>query len=427
MALPLGLPVTRLDAPPPKPAATATAFSPGSITGSSETSVTLTHGRWEARTILEESPSTSTIPTDIINTERLFKAISTRCRIKNTHDGDFNAVLDEALEAIDSGVNPELIPSGSSGSYFVYDKNQRPIGVFKPKDEEPFAPLNPKWPKFFQRMLCFCCFGRACLIPNNGYLSETAASLVDERLKLYVVPKTRVVKLASPAFNYGRGLCRSEQRPKEGSFQLFVHGFRPAGEVLAEWAAKGPSALTPSEEAHFLLLFQKMCVLDYVIRNTDRHTDNWLIRHVPDEPIQVAVIDNGLAFPVKHPECASRFRHYPFHWADLPWAQKPLERNFRESLMGLLTPKFVHDLSSERSSVVIRRTIAFSSTTRCVCFGVNCAICVMPSKLMNPRPSGSNVNLFWQRGSSDKSQCRPILRNVFGVDRLIIRVGIVVN
>lgn len=58
------------------------------------------------------------------------------------------------------------------------------LAVFKPKDEEPFASLNPKWPKFFQRILCFCCFGRACLIPNNGYLSETAASIVDEYLKV---------------------------------------------------------------------------------------------------------------------------------------------------------------------------------------------------------------------------------------------------
>lgn len=62
------------------------------------------------------------------------------------------------------------------------DINGRVIAVFKPKDEEPFASLNPKWPKYFQRILCFCCFGRACLIPNHGYLSETGASLIDQKL-----------------------------------------------------------------------------------------------------------------------------------------------------------------------------------------------------------------------------------------------------
>lgn len=74
-----------------------------------------------------------------------------------------------------------------SGSYIVRDINYQNIAVFKPKDEEPFAPQNPKWPKYFQRMLCFCCFGRACLIPNNGYMSETAASLVDEKLQVILL------------------------------------------------------------------------------------------------------------------------------------------------------------------------------------------------------------------------------------------------
>lgn len=42
--------------------------------------------------------------------------------------------------------------------------------------------LTTKQDDYSFRMLCFCCFGRACLIPNNGYLSETAASLVDEAM-----------------------------------------------------------------------------------------------------------------------------------------------------------------------------------------------------------------------------------------------------
>ncbi|PIO75710.1 hypothetical protein TELCIR_02233 [Teladorsagia circumcincta] len=82
-------------------------------------------------------------------------------------------------------------------------------------------------------MLCFCCFGRACLIPNNGYLSETGASIVDDMLQvfkttlylhegfqLYIVPKTRVVRMASPSFYYSRCCGRYEIKPKEGSFQV---------------------------------------------------------------------------------------------------------------------------------------------------------------------------------------------------------------
>lgn len=66
------------------------------------------------------------------------------------------------------------------------------MSVFKPKDEEPYGRLNPKWTKWMHKLCCPCCFGRSCLIPNQGYLSEAAAYLVDSKLNLNIVPKTRV-------------------------------------------------------------------------------------------------------------------------------------------------------------------------------------------------------------------------------------------
>ncbi|XP_033233012.1 phosphatidylinositol 4-kinase type 2-alpha-like isoform X2 [Drosophila pseudoobscura] len=78
------------------------------------------------------------------------------------------------------------------------------LAVFKPKDEEPYGRLNPKWTKWMHKLCCPCCFGRACLIPNQGYLSEAGASLVDQKLNLNVVPKTRVVRLVAESFNYAR-------------------------------------------------------------------------------------------------------------------------------------------------------------------------------------------------------------------------------
>ncbi|KAI6221932.1 Phosphatidylinositol 4-kinase type 2 [Aphelenchoides fujianensis] len=259
------------------------------------------------------------------------------------HEAEFNANLSEARAAIRHGVYPELIPAGSSGSYFVRNADGRMLAVFKPKDEEPFASLNPKWPKFFQRVLCFCCFGRACLIPNNGYLSETAASIFN------IVPKTRVVKLCSPTFSYNR-ICgrRIEPRPKEGSYQLFVHGYRSAADLFPEWNNVGINNVLNEQEVEiFTVLFQKMAALDYVIRNTDRHMDNWLIKHVPGVELKVAAIDNGLAFPVKHPESASRFRQFPFNWAALVWAKKPWNPQLSEYLLNLITPAFLHRMCSE--------------------------------------------------------------------------------
>ncbi|CAJ0590380.1 unnamed protein product [Cylicocyclus nassatus] len=261
-------------------------------------------------------------------------------------DDEFKKIFDKAQEALQQGIHPVLIPVGSSGSYFVRDVNLENIAVFKPSDEEPFAALNPKWPKFFQRILCFCCFGRACLIPNNGYLSETGASVVDEMLELQIVPKTRVVRMASPSFYYSRCCGRYEIKPKEGSFQLFVKGYESAETVFSRWDYDH-SLLSAEEDKRFKYLFQKMIVLDYIIRNTDRHMDNLLIRHVPGKVIELAAIDNGLAFPVKHPECVSRFRTFPFRWTTYRWAQQPWDENLREHLLASITPEFLHELCHE--------------------------------------------------------------------------------
>ena len=76
--------------------------------------------------------------------------------------------------------------------YILYFVLQKTIGVFKPKDEEPYGHLNPKWTKWMQKLCCPCCFGRSCLVLNQGYLSEAGASLVDTKLRLNIVPKTKV-------------------------------------------------------------------------------------------------------------------------------------------------------------------------------------------------------------------------------------------
>ena len=75
-------------------------------------------------------------------------------------DPGFTELIRTAENAIDQGVDPVRIYQGSSGSYFVKNDQGKTIGVFKPKDEEPYGRLNPKWTKWMHRMCCPCCFGR---------------------------------------------------------------------------------------------------------------------------------------------------------------------------------------------------------------------------------------------------------------------------
>jgi len=300
-------------------------------------------------------------------------------------DPAFTDVVRQAENAIDQGVNPTRIYQGSSGSYFVKNPEGKTIGVFKPKDEEPYGRLNPKWTKWFHKLCCPCCFGRSCLIPNQGYMSEAGASLVDGKLGLNVVPKTKVVKLASETFNYlridvekarakkvvsehfpkvGRKFRRIGLPPKVGSFQEFVPEYKDADYHLRRFDSEPLDEKTAKD---FQLLFERLVILDYIIRNTDRGNDNWLIKYVKSElvkkdggdgdgdgeewtevkpaSINIAAIDNGLAFPIKHPDS---WRAYPYHWAWLSQAKTPFSQQTKDLVLAKLSDmNFVQDLCDD--------------------------------------------------------------------------------
>lgn len=397
-------------------------------------------------------------------------------RIDNNFEDDpeFTNIIHEAENAIEEGVYPQRISQGSSGSYFVFDSSgQKQIAVFKPKDEEPYGRLNPKWIKWMHKLCCPCCFGRSCLVPNQGYLSEASAYAVDRKLNLGIVPKTRVVKLFSQTFNYsaidraksrtkrnvserfpkvGKHFNRIGLPPKVGSFQLFVENYEDAAIWLRRFEELPPETDVKRE---FQLQFERLVILDYIIRNTDRGNDNWLIFYSADsgkqsdnnsqlgskisngihgltknsfgssklpgsgdliEPnnnhsasnsntdlliststppivsklntsineagdilmstslnannnnsinsaqncygdvktnqltmqrplIKIAAIDNGLAFPFKHPD---EWRAYPYYWAWLPYAKIPFSQETKDYVYAQLTDmNFVHELCDE--------------------------------------------------------------------------------
>lgn len=294
-------------------------------------------------------------------------------------DPEFREIVRRAEQAIDEGIFPERIYQGSSGSYFVKDPQGKIIGVFKPKSEEPYGQLNPKWTKWLQKLCCPCCFGRDCLVLNQGYLSEAGASLVDQKLELNVVPKTKVVYLGSDTFNYnaidrvksrgkklalekvpkvGQRFHRIGLPPKVGSFQLFVEGYKDAEYWLRRFEAE---PLPENINRQLQLHFERLVVLDYIIRNTDRGNDNWLIKYdypmdtggirdtdwvvVKDPIVRLAAIDNGLAFPLKHPDS---WRAYPFYWAWLSQAKVPFSQEVKDLVLPKLNdPNFIKDLEED--------------------------------------------------------------------------------
>ena len=43
-----------------------------------------------------------------------------------------------------TGLAPSLSLDGMGGTYILRDAKRRPVAAFKPRDEEPFAPNNPR-------------------------------------------------------------------------------------------------------------------------------------------------------------------------------------------------------------------------------------------------------------------------------------------
>lgn len=294
---------------------------------------------------------------------------------------DFSSLVLSITDLIElENFKPSRISQGSSGSYFIYNKkivnDSQEVyiaGVFKPKDEEPYGPLSPKWTKWLHRTFFPCFFGRSCLIPNLGYISEAAASVLDQQLLSFIVPHTEIIHLKSNSFYFSyldRHRAYSKLPSKIGSFQCFLKGYSEA----QAWFQKNPipndinsipdkcEISVGLEEKNLDSYFEwnkktlqqfreeleKLVILDYIMRNTDRGLDNWMINIQWIEVgrgkslrkltpiIKIGAIDSGLAFPWKHPD---EWRSFPFGWLFLPLSVigQPFSMNTRNHYLPLLT------------------------------------------------------------------------------------------
>ncbi|KAJ7188272.1 phosphatidylinositol 3 and 4-kinase-domain-containing protein [Mycena filopes] len=192
---------------------------------------------------------------------------------------EFDKLVESVRTAIDRGIQPKMIAKGSSGSYFARATDElgrvHTVAVFKPaSNEEPYGQLNPKTTKWLHRKMRWLIpFGRACLIPNVSYISEAAASLLDTRLQLNIVPATQIVSLSSPAFFYDwldrNAAKKGKPLPEKiASMQLFMTGFQDASEFLRKYPWPGRAiADTFSDSTHrqggvskrFLSAFKIVC------------------------------------------------------------------------------------------------------------------------------------------------------------------------
>jgi len=216
-------------------------------------------------------------------------------------------------------LNPKLTLNGTSGTYTLQAKNRKTIAIFKPYDEEPFTPNNPRGyiGKFGTHGF------RQGVLSGESANREVAAYLLDE-YEYFGVPPTTFVEILHPYF--------SNKDLKEVNFEDEKHNMTPInnpsdltdpnkkltikhGSVQkfiedAEEAGNFGYKVFPDEEV------RKIAILDIITLNCDRNEGNILVQKCNGK-YRLIPIDHGLTFPDCFKICT-----YELVWMEWPHVKK---------------------------------------------------------------------------------------------------------
>jgi hypothetical protein len=200
--------------------------------------------------------------------------------------------LEDSFTSIENG-DIKLASSGVGGTYFVSGINgeKAPIAVFKPIDEEPGAPNNPKATEGFVPMLPW----------GSGAHREVAAYKLGGHF--VDVPETYYIEATTP-----------EGKSKIGSLQKFVS----SDGDCSDFGANKFSV----ESVH------RLGVFDISILNMDRNDENLLVQKS----------DDGLGWkliPIDHTYCfPSKVDSY-FNWQYWSQSKKPFSPEMLALISGI--------------------------------------------------------------------------------------------
>lgn len=110
------------------------------------------------------------------------------------------AAIASINKAFHMGLVPQAVKFGVSGSYFLRGANKANLAIFKPLDEEPYAPNNPKGyvGKFGDKSM------REGILSGEGAAREVAAFMLDSKC-VHKVPETFFAELYHPFFQTSPG------------------------------------------------------------------------------------------------------------------------------------------------------------------------------------------------------------------------------
>jgi len=300
-------------------------------------------------------------------------------------------LIEEIRHGFMEGLIPTLILEGTSGTYNLRNTNKEVVALFKPIDEEAFAPNNQKGytGKFGQESF------RKGILSGEGSIREVAAFLLDKN-NYFGVPESTFVEIAHPTFNknanellsiednslpkmrnsiihnfilenlISTGLLLSDKltqktesvdnsitstislssmpiskyshiKKKYGSIQRFVK----SNDVAANFS----SSLFDVKDIH------KIGILDIRILNCDRNDENILVCKKRDKTTgksyyRLIPIDHSLSFP----DCI-KIQEYEMCWMGWDQAQVPFSK---ELLSYIKKIDIMGDMQRMSNSIKLR-------------------------------------------------------------------------
>ncbi|KAL3658396.1 hypothetical protein V7S43_016532 [Phytophthora oleae] len=222
-------------------------------------------------------------------------------------------ITHQALQGLALGLAPVLAMDGTGGTYFFKDPSHRNVGCFKPQDEEPFGPNNPRGlvGQLGQSGL------RRGILSGEACERELAAYILDKD-HFAGVPATSLIESRHPVFNYAGSA--GALHFKVGSLQEFVRH----DDVVSDLA---PNQFS-THQVH------KIVLLDMRLLNTDRNDANILVRK---RRSTTGHADYEL-IPIDHGYCLPQFLEIgwcDWCWYNWPQLQKPLSAEDRAYVLSL--------------------------------------------------------------------------------------------
>ncbi|TDH70369.1 hypothetical protein CCR75_007690 [Bremia lactucae] len=252
-------------------------------------------------------------------------------------------IMHQALQGLALGLAPVLAMDGTGGTYFFKDPSHRNVCCFKPQDEEPFGPNNPRGlvGQLGQNGL------RRGILSGEACERELAAYILDKD-HFAGVPPTSLVESRHPVFNYTSS--SGAIYFKVGSLQEFVRH----DDVVSD--------LSPNQFS--IHQVHKIVLLDMRLLSTDRNDANILVRKRRSQSMGHAEFE---LIPIDHGYCLPQFLEIgwcDWCWFNWPQLQHPLSAGDRAYILSLSPQDDVARLA-ERIPLrrACRRNIIIASMT----------------------------------------------------------------